>query len=221
MNEIKLIGKTLDTMLMTKNDLKGVPVDARTTYRFYRASFNGLYFCLLESIEEENHASIDNLKLSERLKNIVSLPIVFLFNSLQFVERNRLIDRGVYFIVSDKYAYLPFLVINSKSNTSSHSPKKLSSVAQYILLYHLQKYNLNGLSMTEIENKTPFKYVTISRAVKNLLELQLCKTITDKDRVKRIYFEGAAKEIWDRSLRYLQSPVRHKVYCDNIISDNH
>ena len=216
--EIKVAGKVLALSPMKKEELKGIPIDTKLKFQFHRATFNENAFCLLETKKEENHASLDCLRLAERLKYILHLPVVFLFRNLQFVERNRLIDRGVYFIVSDKYAFLPFLIINYKE-TVHKKAEELSSVAQYILLYHLQIDNMNSWSMADMGEKLPFTYVTISRAFKNLEELHLCKIETDESRVKRIFFEGTKKEVWERSLSYLKDPIKKKLYCDNIVTD--
>jgi hypothetical protein len=204
---------------MKKEELKGIPIDTKLKFQFYRATFNKNAFCLLETKKEENHASIDCLRLAERLKNILHLPVVFLFRNLQFVERNRLIDRGVYFIVSDKFAFLPFLIINYRE-TVHKKTERLSSVAQYILLYHLQIDDMNGWSMADMKLKLPYSYVTISRAFKNLEELQLCKIEMYENRVKRICFEGTKKKVWERSLHYLKDPIKKKLYCDYIATDS-
>ena len=218
MVEVKVAGKILALSPMKKEELKGIPIDTKLKFQFYRATFNENAFCLLETKKEENHASIDCLKLAERLKDILHLPVVFLFRNLLFVERNRLIDRGVYFIVSGKFAFLPFLIINYKETTHKKA-EGLSSVAQYIMLYHLQIDNMNGWSMADMESKLPYTYVTISRAFKNLEELHLCKIEIDENRVKRIFFEGTKKEVWERSLPYLKNPIKKKLYCDDIVTD--
>lgn len=217
--EVKVAGKALVLSPMKKEELKGIPIDTKLRFQFYRAIFNENFFCLLETKNEENHASVDCLRLAERLKNILNLPVVFLFRNLQFVERNRLIDRGVYFIVSDKFAFLPFLIINYKE-TVRKKAEELSSVAQYILLYHLQIDDMNGWSMADMGEELPYTYVTISRAFKNLEELHLCKIELDENRVKRIYFEGTKKEVWERSLPYLKDPVKKKLYFDDIATDS-
>ena len=216
--EVKVAGKVLVLSPMKKEELKGIPIDTKLKFQFYRATFNENAFCLLETKKEENHASIDCLRLAERLKEILHLPVVFLFHNLQFVERNRLIDRGVYFIVSDKFAFLPFLIINYKE-TIHKKAEELSSVAQYIMLYHLQIDNMNGWSMADMGEKLPYTYVTISRAFQNLEELHLCKIEIDENRVKRIFFEGTKKEVWERSLPYLKNPIKKKLYCDDIVTD--
>lgn len=219
MVEVKVAGKVLALSPMKKVELKGIPIDTKLKFQFYRATFNVNAFCLLETKKEENHASVDCLRLAERLKDILHLPVVFLFRNLQFVERNRLIDRGVYFIVSDKFAFLPFLIINYKE-TIHKKAEELSSVAQYILLYHLQIDDMNGWSMADMGEKLPYTYVTISRAFKNLEELHLCKIETDESRVKRIFFEGTKKEVWERSLPFLKNPIKKKLYCDYIATDS-
>jgi hypothetical protein len=74
--------------------------------------------------------------------------------------------------------------------------------------------------MADMEQKLPYTYVTISRAFKNLEELQLCKIETDESRVKRIFFEGTKKEVWEHSLAYLKNPVKKKLYYDYIATES-
>ena len=114
MEKVIVAGKELELFLMKKEELKSVPIDTKLRFQFYRSRFNDYEFCLLEAKKDENHASTECLNLAMRLESIIGLPIVYLFQGLQFVERNRLIDRGVYFIVSSKYAFLPFLVLNTR-----------------------------------------------------------------------------------------------------------
>ena len=79
---------------------------------------------------------------------------------------------------------------------------------------------MNGWSMADMGEKLPYTYVTISRAFKNLEELHLCKIETDESRVKRIFFEGTKKEVWERSLPFLKNPIKKKLYCDYIATDS-
>lgn len=218
MMDVKVAGRNLELSSLRKEEMRGVPIDTRLKFQFYRATFNENVFCLLETKKEENHASVDCLKLAERLKGILHLPVVFLFRNLLFVERNRLIDRGVYFIVSDKFAFLPFLIINYKE-TIHKKVEELSAAAQYLLMYHLQISDMNGRSMAEMEQESPYAYVTISRAFKNLEELQLCKIQMDENRVKRISFEGTKRDLWERSLPLLKNPIKKIIYCDDILTN--
>ncbi len=121
MMEVKVAGKALVLSPMKKEELKGIPIDTKLRFQFYRAIFNENFFCLLETKKEENHASVDCLRLAERLKNILNLPVVFLFRNLQFVERNRLIDRGVYFLSLIDRSSAASDVYKRQFQTNSHS----------------------------------------------------------------------------------------------------
>lgn len=214
-SKVIVAGKALSLSPFEDSVLKRIPIDTKLKFRFYRATFNDKAFCLLSAKKEENHASMDCSRLANRLESILRLPIVFLFDNLQFVERNRFVERGVYFIVSNKFAFLPFLIINTRDSNRQKS-EELSAVAQYILLYHLQIDCLNGCSMTDIETKTPFSYVTISRAFKSMEDLQLCRIEMDESRVKHIHFDGGKKDVWERALPFLKSPIKKKIYCDGV-----
>ena len=84
---------------------------------------------------------------------------------------------------------MPNMILTSKSKDKK-TPKKLSAAAQYLLLYHLQVDNLNGLTVTEItELDSRYSYVSIAKAVQVLQELKLCIGNKDNERNKRIIFE--------------------------------
>lgn len=82
--------------------MKGVFVDAILGFSFYKTVFNGNAFYLLISKRETKLAPLAYKQLADRFQKILAMPIVFSFDRLLHNERNRLIDRGVYFIVSDK-----------------------------------------------------------------------------------------------------------------------
>ena len=42
MKEVIVAGKALDLSLMKKEGLKGVPIDTKLQFQFYRANFNGI-----------------------------------------------------------------------------------------------------------------------------------------------------------------------------------
>lgn len=216
MKEVIVAGKILDLSPMNKSDLKGVYIDAVLRYDFYQAAFNDSSFCLLVPKQQEQYAPLQYKQIADRLEKIISLPIVFLFDRLEYYQRNRLIERGVFFIVSEKYTYLPYLIINAKE-TSSKSVKSLTASAQYLLLFHLQRRSLDSLTIKEIEDITPYKYVTLSRAVTCLESLQLCRGEKDENRNKRIFFEKK-QSLWNNAQAYLINPIQKVVYSSKVES---
>jgi hypothetical protein len=90
---------------------------------------------------------------------------------------------------------------------------KLLPAAQYILLYYLLSEK-EEFTIKELERTTRYNYVALARAVSNLEDCKLCYSKTDFTRTKYIRFEGSRRELWEKSQKYLTSPVKKVVYCD-------
>ena len=91
----------------------------------------------------------------------------------------------------------------------------LSASAQFLLLYHLQKGGLDGLSVSEIAEKvSQYSYVSIAKAVENLESLGLCECTKDDGRSKRLKFPWTGRELWDKAKPYMSSPVKEVKYCN-------
>lgn len=215
MDKIIVAGKSLVLSPMDKAQTKGVSIDTSLRYDLFHTEFNDNPFCLLIRKERDKSAPLHYKKLSDKLEQILGLPIVFLFDSLEYYERNRLIERGVYFIVSNKYTFLPYLIINAKESTRKNTDS-LTAAAQYLLLYHLQAGSLTGLTIKDIERKVPYKYVTLTRAVACLENLNLCRSEKGTDRHKRIFFDTPAVDLWERAKPCLSTPTTKVCYCDAI-----
>lgn len=211
---LSIAGISLNLKQLSKNELTGVLIDDIARYSFYMAEMAGIRFILLESKMGENETPANCEKSSERLSNILGYPIVYYFTKLKFYERARYIQKTVYFITEDGDIFLPNMILTSKSKDKK-TPKKLSAAAQYLLLYHLQVDNLNGLSVTEItELVSRYSYVSIAKAVQVLEELKLCIGNKDNERNKRIIFEKEGLSLWKEAKPYLSSPVKEVKYCD-------
>jgi len=75
---------------------------------------------------------------------------------------------------------------------------------------------MNGLTINEIENKTPYKYITLTRAITCLEQLKLCRSERGIDKKKQIYFDGATSTLWERAQVYICTPIKSVYYCDEI-----
>ena len=153
--------------------------------------------------------------IAQRLNGIIGKDVVFVFEHLPYVERNRLIDQDVFFVVSGKYAFLPNLLIATRE-TEPLRGEKLTAVAQWLLLAYLQGIDDNHKTAKEIEQFSPFQYVTLTRAFRMLEGLRLCMIETGDDKYKRICFDTDKKALFERSMRYLVHPVKQCWYCDGI-----
>lgn len=199
-----------------KKELKGVIVDDIARFSFYRAEFAGAAFGLLVSKLGVNETPATCSKISSRLSSVLSLPIVFYFSNLKYYERQRYIEKCVFFITECGEVFLPNIILHSKKEKTK-SPSKLSASAQFLVLYHLQKMNLDGLSVSEMASKIrQYSYVSIAKAVENIETLGLCECKKDSERSKRIRFITEGHELWEKAKPYMTTPVKEVKYCDAV-----
>lgn len=217
LENISIAGIKLILMELRKKELKGAIVDDIARFRFYRASIAGSDFVLLASKLSSNETPANCKKIATRLSIRMDLPIAFYFQALKFYERQRFIEKQVYFITGNGEAYLPNMILSDKAAKKKDGPKKLSAAAQFLLLYHLQKGRLDGLSISDISDRIPqYSYVSIAKAVENLEALGLCECIKDQGRSKRLSFPLEKFDLWEKARPFMSSPVKEVKYGDSI-----
>ena len=213
---IYVAGLKVNLSEIAKEDLKGVLIGETLVYSFYRAELAGAAFILLVPRFDKNETPANCANTSHRLTSKFNLPIVFFFRNLKFYERQRQIEKGVYFITGRGEAFLPNMVMLARPK-EQNIVSRLSASAQFLLMYHLQKGTLDGLSVSEIAEKvSQYSYVSVAKAVENLESLGLCGCTKDDGRSKRLRFLWEGRELWDKAKPYMSSPVKEVRYCDAI-----
>lgn len=100
-----LADERLNLRKMERSELKGVYTDAVLSFNFFATNYKGCEFILLAPKKKDRHTPMQYSNISKRISDTLGKPIAFLFDDLIYYERNRMLSRGVYFIVSDKYAF--------------------------------------------------------------------------------------------------------------------
>lgn len=214
MKNVILLGRTIQLAEITKAQLKGITIDDALSYTFYSAVAGGVSMVFVEP--KKNPGTPRSLAItSDRLNTLFKKPIVYILTSCPAFERQRLIDKNVFFIVSEKFAFLPNLMANERMKTAKPA-KILTPVAQYILLYHLQTKGINGESARSLENIIPYSYTSITLGIACLEELGLLSRTTINGKSKVIQFELSGRKLWDAAQNYLINPVDETVYCDQL-----
>ena len=214
-----LADERLSLRKLERTELKGVYTDTVLSFNIYATSYKGSEFILLSPKKKDRYTPLQYSNISRRVSDALGKPAAFLFDNLVYYERNRMLNRGVYFIVSDKYAYLPFLIINARTNEVSEK-SSLTPVAQYILFYHLQGMSLDGKTYKDVERYIPYKYVTITRAVKVLEQFSLCELRRGSDGSMIIHFIADDRKLWETAVPYLINPIKDTMYCDDIRTED-
>jgi len=222
-NIISILGIQTELIPIQRDKLRGINADMFLRFSFYMMEFNNQSLCVIQAKNKQD--SLTPLKYKQITKQaeiLVGMPVVVMLDSLTYYERERLINQGIYFIISDKYAFLPSLIVNVQAKKKDKSPSKLTPVAQYVFLYYLMSEEpKEEYTIKDLEQIMPYNYVALARAVANLEDCKLCSTeIKDNTGIKYIHFGDSKRELWAKAQNYLSSPVKKVLYCGTIPEGN-
>ena len=217
--DIFILGRPLQLQERSKAQMKGVTIGDSLAYKFYDGEFHGM--SLLFAEPKGKIASPRSLSVTaSNLTSLLQRPTVFLLPTCPAYERQRLIDKDVYFVASDKYVHLPMLLANERIRKTKQA-KVLTPIAQYLLLYHLQIESIEGLAARDIEDKMPYSYASITLGITCLEDLGLCQKVADGPKRKVIHFDKTGKALWEQAQSVLINPVEERIYCDELLTEEH
>lgn len=179
--------------------------------------WDGQRFLLLVSKGNHSTTPTQCKKMSERIYKNLGINTVYYFVSIPTNVRDRYVDKGVYFVVGNKFAYVPGLIANRRMSEQDFA-ETLSPAAQYMLLYHLQVKSLDGTSIQELTDILPYKYPTVAKSIKQLVALGLGNISTSDNRIKRMTFNQDKRILWEMALPHLISPIKQVGYIGYEIS---
>ncbi len=212
--DLYILGRKVELARRASAALKGLTVGEKLSYAFYDGTYLGASMLFVEP-KKGNPTPKVCLLTSNRLVELYGLPVVFILQPGPTYERTRLMDKGVYFVMSDQYAYLPMLVAAEKS--SNRKPAKaLSPVAQYLLLFHLQVKSIEGLSAREIAPMVPYSYESVTLGITCLTDVGLVEKLKAGQRSKVVHFIEKGRDLWDRAQPFVTNPIERRFFCDEL-----
>ena len=223
----KVLGLDIQMDLLGRKDLQDLPLYIRDSYLIYRTMLFDKSLLLLEPKEKEGyrisliHANMDVVR--KRL----GYPVVVLLNTCNALQRSRLIEKGINFIVPGMQLYLPEFLVDLRevytSKAKEINGQLLRPSAQFLLIFHLlhspTRYDLAEYNYKSIAALTGYSPMAITLAAENLNDLGLIDIIGPKD--KSMSFRYDKKELWEKALTggLVRNPVNEKVYADNLPTD--
>ncbi len=95
----------------------------------------------------------------------------------------------------DKQIFILQLLIDLKDYLPKTKTitEHLQPAAQLIILYHIQRKQLGGFTYKTLANLLDYSYLIITRTVDNLVKLDLCETVGNKE--KELVFKVRKREL--------------------------
>ncbi|MCC8037703.1 MAG: hypothetical protein LIP02_06165 [Bacteroidales bacterium] len=216
-DSISIMGRSVALKPVLKREIKTFPVGEVVSYDFYEGNYQGKSY-VFASPKGRVPSPAVMAATAQTVRSKTGKDVVFVLPTGPSYLRQRLIDKGVYFVVSRRFAFLPDIIINERQRTQAVATK-LTPVAQYLLLYHLQLSSIEGLSAREIANWIPYSYPSVTQALQCLEDVGLAIRVPDGTKNKIVKWNVAGRELWDRALPLMMNPVQRVLFADEVISD--
>lgn len=202
--------------LSSENAIVGkLPLALSMRYKIYSADIFGrkTYFALDGGIT----TPFGYEKECALIKKNVSGPVVVVTKTLNPVDVHRMIKKRIDFVVPGKRMFMPSLMIDLGGRYASKEvDEKIPPVAQLIILFQLQKGNINGMDANGIAEKIGVSYLTTSRAMKWIGEKI---SPLKEDGRKHLLDLPAGQELLRAAKAYLRTPVIKRIQTDEPVGD--
>lgn len=210
------LGWYLETLIGQKPDLQPIqdlqlPLFLRKRFSFYSMELFGKQWNLAQEDESWDPGSPGEYeKQSEILRPFLKAPVVFVLSELASNARNRMVQKGIPFIVPGTQVFLPGALVDLRERfpkSSGRGRASLSPTAQLALLYHLEREPLNGLPLKSIAEKLRCSAMMLSKVKDELEEAGICG-VERNGRSMVLKFPAEKRKLWNLAQAKMTSPVK-------------
>lgn len=217
----EILGIEMDLQPVSKKDLGPIPMFIGSTYGLEYGTLFNQELVLAEAMNKEDFSIAQIEKHFNLLQDVFfHKRIVLVIDALSALNRKRLIEKKINFIVPGKQLFLPDMLMDFRETSISRKIKKqnakLLPSSQYLLIHHILHKNLEmeQYSFKELSKKLGYTAMGITKAIENLKQLEVIEVVGEKE--KYIRFKLDREELW-RDLEHRESwvnPVLKRIYVD-------
>jgi DNA-binding MarR family transcriptional regulator len=214
-----LLGNEITIDIVNKDELATLPYHITNAFYFHTTRLYGKKLLLLK-IKNTDFQIGQIKKQLDQITKVFKEPVVLVTDTMHPMNKKRLIENGIQFIVPEKQLFLPGLLVDLKEDLPRRGylrrTEKLTPSAQFILLYQiLHRYEkLERFTFKELAKKLGYTAMGVTKAIAVLEQLELCKVEGKKE--KYIHFNERLNELWEAAKPYLINPVLKTVFVDEL-----
>lgn len=211
-----------DPGLIPINHVKGLPVLYPALFQMWSGTI-GETHCLFAYARSTNLLTPAQI---ERYMTVLSdhfqMPTVYVGDRLAPHEPERLISKGISFIVPGEKMFLPFAgtFLKRTSPFCQIEHDYLGTCAQLIVLGVLQKYLAAPVRIIDVVDRFGFSKSTAISALFELEHFGLGMKEKTNSREIGFYFVSSGKKLWDEVQPFLRNPCKRTVGLETIPDDH-
>lgn len=207
----KMSGQELQIKALDKQLTGKLPISITGAYTCYEAVLMGVPLILL--VLRNNDNTPKQLQKHQQLvTRHTGSHVVFVMENVASYRISRMIETRVNFIIPDKLMYVPSLMLNLKEVKDGRSldEEAMPGMAQCVLLYHMQRENLNGWTTRNLAERFGTSYASMNRALRWLEIKELVSF--DGLKEKTLVILEKSKALWEKAFPLMISPVERILY---------
>jgi len=200
----------LQTQMTPWENAKALPFLLRDRYDFFTLFLLGSQRLLMVAKDKKEETPAVVRSHVEMAKPHWNGEVIYVPQFITPLNRTRLIEQRVSFIVPGRQLYLPELgvALSEHFKKFAMTPLKTYSPAtQMVILDALMNGSKEILNGTTLAKKFNYSLMTISRVLNELEETELA-TVQTHGRERKIEFHLTKRELWEKAKAQLREPIR-------------
>lgn len=196
-------------------DLLGrLPINVSLNFSFFESAILGQQVLFAYLKEGDSIPPVQLKKLLEIVYRLTGLVVILVTPCASSYNKVRWVANKINFVIPDKQMFLPSLLLEMKQErvVGGDLKENIPPFAQVLLLYHLQTESIVGVNGYGLSDKFAVSYATANKSLRWLASKGLIKMKGAK--TKTVQIELGNRELWDKALPILVSPVEQVYYTD-------
>jgi DNA-binding MarR family transcriptional regulator len=188
-----------------------LPLFVRQQFDFAETELFGRRVVLaVEQTPPEELSASEYARSAALLKQALGEHVVLVMAKLPSYLRNRLVQKGVPFIVPGAQMFLPMMMVDLREHFSkalSRIPDKLLPVSQLVVIYHILREPDAHVPLAQLGERLAYSPQSMSSAQEELQEAGLCE-VRRAGRMILLEFDLRGRALWKKAELLMTSPVR-------------
>ena len=212
----KIAGAEVQIEPLDKAKKQALPILITNAYQLLQCQLLGAEVCLMVC-KDTDATPMQLKKHCAIVERALETHAAVVLSEVKPYNMKRLVEARVNTIVPGRQLFLPSLLMDLRvqRNPVDMQGKPMPVMAQVVVLYHLQKTSLNGMSAQPIADLMGVSYPNINRAVKWLADNRFVELSPGREKQLRFVHDG--KELWEQALPVLQSPIERVLRTDRAL----